>query len=88
MTGSISQSNWQKERLRITRRNKLITALLASIKIVPIYEPGGGCSKTGDLDKPTYTRAVTVEEVEAAATRVEGERNAKRLHPIKEEKAD
>jgi len=42
----------------------------------------------GDLDKPTYTRAVTAEEVEAAAARVQDERNAKRLHPVKDEKTD
>jgi len=54
--------------LRQTRRNKLMTAVLSSLRTVPIYPAGA--------DKPLAIRRVTTEEVDAARELVSADKAA------------
>jgi hypothetical protein len=65
---NISQSNWANEPLRLMRRNKLMTAVLSSLRTVPIYPAGA--------DKPLNIRRPTREEVDAAREAVVADRAA------------
>jgi hypothetical protein len=62
------QSNWANEILRATRRNKLMTAVMSSLRQVPIYPAGA--------DKPLMILHPTKEDVDAARERVSADREA------------
>lgn len=55
------QSNCANGDLTTQRRNKFICALIAALRKVPIYGPGGGNPAIGEEGKPMYTVAVTNE---------------------------
>ncbi|KAE9973225.1 hypothetical protein EG328_004508 [Venturia inaequalis] len=62
------KSNWTNEPLRLMRRNKFMTAILSSIRSVPIYPAGA--------DKPLTIRVTTSQEVDAAREAVAADREA------------
>lgn len=62
------KSNWSNEPLRLMRRNKFMTAILSSMRTVPIYPAGA--------DKPLTVRRSTREEVEAAKEAVIADQEA------------
>ncbi|KAF8427818.1 Mechanosensitive ion channel-domain-containing protein [Tirmania nivea] len=55
----LHKSNWANCDLTTQRRNKFICALVASIRKVPIYGPGGGSPIVGEEAKPMYTVAIS-----------------------------
>jgi hypothetical protein len=67
----LSQSNWANEVLRQTRRNKLMTAVLSTLRTVPIYPAGA--------EKPLSILRPTAEVVEAAREGVAADRDAVRI---------
>ncbi|KIW04597.1 uncharacterized protein PV09_04345 [Verruconis gallopava] len=69
MTIGVShKSNWANEELRLTRRNKLMTAILSCLRCVPIYPVGS--------DKPLAIHRPTKEIVEAAREAVIADQEA------------
>jgi hypothetical protein len=75
------QSNWNIERIRRFRRNKLMTAVISSLKSIPINGPGGGGAALGDLARPAYQVVVSEEVATAAKQKFADEATAKRQHP-------
>ncbi|KAL2358797.1 Mechanosensitive ion channel-domain-containing protein [Cryomyces antarcticus] len=73
------KSNWSNEMLRATRRNKLMCALIASLRAVPIYSPGCGGPLAGEPANPSYSVSISREEAEAARAKFDAEKAAKRL---------
>ncbi|KAK5003751.1 hypothetical protein LTR60_006741, partial [Cryomyces antarcticus] len=73
------KSNWSNEMLRATRRNKLMCALIASLRAVPIYSPGCGGPLAGEPANPGYSVSISREEAEAARAKFDAEKAAKRL---------
>jgi hypothetical protein len=65
------QSNWANEVLRQTRRNKLMTAVMSSVRTVPIYPAGA--------DKPLSILRPTAEVVEAAREGVAADKDAVKI---------
>ncbi|KAF3802776.1 putative MscS family protein [Colletotrichum gloeosporioides] len=62
------KSNWNNEKTRRIRRNKLMTSVVGSLRAVSIHGPGGGSATLGDPARSTY-QVVVSEEVAAAAAR-------------------
>jgi hypothetical protein len=62
------KSNWANEVLRQARRNKLMTAVLSTLRTVPIYPAGA--------DKPLSILRPTAEVVEAAREGVAADKDA------------
>ncbi|KAL1301819.1 hypothetical protein AAFC00_006007 [Neodothiora populina] len=54
------KGNYGNEILRAARRSKFMCALVAALRRVPIYGPGGGGDALGSSDNPTYS--VTVDD--------------------------
>lgn len=75
------KSNWANETVRAARRSKFMCALVLALRKIPIYGPGSGDAALGDVNKPTYSVAVT--DAEAAANRdaFAAKKEAKRLVP-------
>ncbi|TKA61879.1 hypothetical protein B0A49_09512 [Cryomyces minteri] len=73
------KSNWSNEMLRAARRNKLMCALIASLRAVPIYSPGSGGPLAGEPANPGYSVTISREEAEAARAKFDAEKAAKRL---------
>lgn len=55
------RSNWSNEPLRAGRSNRFYCALVAALRRVPIYKPGGPLA-LGEDGKPNYTVMLTGEE--------------------------
>ncbi|KAI9820233.1 MAG: hypothetical protein M1827_005855 [Pycnora praestabilis] len=77
------KSNWANETIRAARRSKFMCALVLALRKVPIYGPGGGDPPLGDMNKPSYSVAVT--DTVAASNRetAAAAKEAKRLIPSK-----
>ncbi|KAJ2899208.1 hypothetical protein MKZ38_003351 [Zalerion maritima] len=56
------KSNWANERLRQKRRNKLIVALISSIRQVPVYGAAGWRPPLGTQFRPAYQVMVTKDQ--------------------------
>ena len=56
------KSNWANERLRRRRRNKLLVALIASIRQVPVFGSAGWRPPLGTQFRPSYQVIVTKEQ--------------------------
>ena len=54
------KSNWSEERLRATRSNKFMCALVAAVRKIPLGKPGG--LKQGDEARPIYHVNIDNEE--------------------------
>jgi hypothetical protein len=68
LVSATHKSNWANEMLRATRRNKLMTAVLSSLRQVPIYPAGA--------EKPLSILHPTKEVVEAARELVSADHDA------------
>jgi small-conductance mechanosensitive channel len=77
------KSNWANETLRASRRSKFMCALVAALRAVPIYPPGGGFDVAGTAANPAF--GVTISEAEAKehAQAAALEREKARLVPLK-----
>ncbi|KAF2835868.1 hypothetical protein M501DRAFT_987818 [Patellaria atrata CBS 101060] len=82
------KSNWANEPLRAARRNKLMTALLAALRAVPIYPPAGGDAALGDYNRPAYSVAVSETEAAEARKKFAADKEAKRLVPTVQGEAE
>jgi small-conductance mechanosensitive channel len=72
------KSNWNNERIRRMRRNKLMTAVISSLRSVGINSPGGGDATLGDEARPTYQVLVSEEAAQEARRRFKDEAKAKK----------
>lgn len=72
------KSNWANESVRAGRRSKFMCALVAALRTVPIYCPGGGGEVLGTAGNPNFSVAISdliaKENIKAAADKKEGKR--------------
>lgn len=73
------KSNWGNESLRALRRGKFMCELLAILRKVPIYAPGGGDVALGDAQRPAYSVSVSDEEARLLRTKFFGEKAKAKL---------
>ncbi|EME88708.1 uncharacterized protein MYCFIDRAFT_213383 [Pseudocercospora fijiensis CIRAD86] len=73
------KSNWANETLRAARRSKFMCALVAALRAVPIYAPGGGGDAAGSAANPNYSVAITDSEAKENAQHTADEREKARL---------
>jgi hypothetical protein len=52
------RGNWANETLTLQRRNRFLCALVAILRNIPIYGPGGGSPAVGEQGKPMYTVSI------------------------------
>lgn len=79
------KSNWSNEALRLSRRARFMTELVAALRRIPIYAPGCGYAGLGDYHAPTYSVTVSHAEAEAAKAAFDEKKKAKRLDIKKEQ---
>jgi small-conductance mechanosensitive channel len=80
------KGNWANETLRAARRSKFMCALVAALKAVPIYGPGGGLDAAGSAANPGYSVTITDSDAKEAAKLAAKEREQARLFPpVKDE---
>ncbi|OTA37684.1 hypothetical protein BTJ68_02510 [Hortaea werneckii EXF-2000] len=77
------KSNWANETVRQARRSKFMCALVAALKIVPIYPPGGGGDAAGSAANPNYGVTITEGEAKEHAEASAKAREDARLVPLK-----
>lgn len=77
------KSNWSNETIRAQRRSKFMCALVAAIRKVPIYGPGGGGAALGSMDAPSYSVAVSTDDAAKFKEAFNDTKEAKRLIPTK-----
>lgn len=77
------KSNWANETIRRARRSKFMCALVAGLKAVPIYPPGGGVDTLGSAALPSYTVAISHSEAKEHADDAAKGREDARLVPSK-----
>ncbi|KAK4620900.1 Mechanosensitive ion channel protein [Fulvia fulva] len=77
------KSNWGNETLRASRRSKFMCALVAALRAVPIYPPGGGIDAQGSAAAPNYSVTISDSEAKENAQHTAQEREEARLIPIK-----
>lgn len=83
------KSNWSNERLRATRSSKFMCALVAAVRKVPIYQPGGSKPFLGDEGRPLYTASIGEATAAAKAAADKKKREEARIDaPEKEATVD
>jgi small-conductance mechanosensitive channel len=75
------KGNWANETLRAARRSKFMCALVAALRAVPIYGPGGGTDAAGSAANPSYSVTTSNAEAKEAAKIAAKEREQARLFP-------
>ena len=75
------KGNWANETLRAARRSKFMCALVAALRAVPIYGPGGGVDAAGSAANPSYSVTTSDAEAKEAAKIAAREREQARLFP-------
>jgi small-conductance mechanosensitive channel len=75
------KGNWANETLRAARRSKFMCALVAALRAVPIYGPGGGLDAAGSAANPSYSVTTSDAEAKEAARIAAKERVQARLFP-------
>jgi len=75
------KGNWANETLRAARRSKFMCALVAALRAVPIYGPGGGADAAGSAANPNYSVTTSDAEAKEAAKLAAREREQARLYP-------
>jgi len=76
------KSNWANEAVRQARRSKFMCAMVAALKAVPIYAPGGPGDAQGSAANPNYGVSITVEEAKKNAEASAKKKEAARLYPL------
>ncbi|TKA23332.1 hypothetical protein B0A50_07540 [Salinomyces thailandicus] len=77
------KSNWANETIRQARRSKFMCALIAALKTVPIYAPGGGGDASGSAANPNYGVTITESQAKEHAEATAKAREQARLVPNK-----
>ncbi|KAF2157298.1 hypothetical protein K461DRAFT_309435 [Myriangium duriaei CBS 260.36] len=75
------KSNWANETVRATRRSKFMCALVAALRRVPIYGPGGGGDALGSAANASYSVAISPEHAQSNKDAADNARNESRLVP-------
>lgn len=75
------KGNWANETLRAARRSKFMCALVAALRAVPIYGPGGGGDAAGSAANPSYSVTTSDAEAKEAARLAAKDREQARLYP-------
>ena len=75
------KSNWANETVRQARRSKFMCALVSSLRVVPIYAPGGGADPQGSAANPSYSVAVDDSLAKASVAAAKKAKEGKRLVP-------
>lgn len=73
------KSNWANETLRAARRSKFMCALVAALRAVPIYAPGGGVDAAGSAANPNYSVTISDSEAKENAQQTAEDREKARL---------
>lgn len=82
------KSNWANETIRAARRSKFMCALVAALRAVPIYAPGGGGEAQGSAANPSYSVSISDAQAKDNAGAAAEAKQAKRLVPKKTDTAD
>lgn len=77
------KSNWSNETLRAARRSKFMCALVAALRAVPIYAPGGDEDAAGSAANPSHNVAITASDAKEAAEAAAMGREKARLFPLR-----
>ncbi|GAM83357.1 hypothetical protein ANO11243_013440 [Dothideomycetidae sp. 11243] len=77
------KSNWANETVRAARRSKFMCALVAALRRIPIYGPGGGTDPLGSAANASYSVAIPLETAAANKSDADTARNEKRLVPVR-----
>ncbi|KAF2225547.1 Mechanosensitive ion channel-domain-containing protein [Elsinoe ampelina] len=75
------KSNWSNETLRATRRSKFMCALIAALRRVPIYGPGGGGDPLGSAANASYSVAISAEHAQSNKEQASKDKNEARMVP-------
>ena len=79
------KSNWSDEKLRAARSSKFMCALVAAVRKVPLYKPGGSVATLGSEARPYFTANITSEEATEKQAAETKKRAAARIDAIKAE---
>ncbi|KAF4553660.1 Mechanosensitive ion channel protein Msy2-like protein [Elsinoe fawcettii] len=82
------KSNWSNETLRAARRSKFMCALVAALRRVPIYGPGGGADPLGSAANASYSVAITSDDAKARKDTATKEKNEARMVPKRDNNDD
>ncbi|PVH83590.1 hypothetical protein DL98DRAFT_615987 [Cadophora sp. DSE1049] len=74
--------NWANEVVRAAQRSKFMYALVAAMRKVPIYAPGGGDAVLGDKANASYSVSISSTEALYHRNNYKTEQDIKRLHPL------
>ena len=75
------KSNWANESVRATRRSKFMCALVAALRRVPIYGPGGGADALGSAANASYSVAISPQTAQINKASADDARDKSRLVP-------
>ncbi|TKX20648.1 putative MscS family protein [Elsinoe australis] len=79
------KSNYSNETLRAARRSKFMCALVAALRRVPIFGPGGGADPLGSAANASYSVAIQPEDAESRKDAAAKAKNEARLVPVRPE---
>ncbi|KAG4433479.1 hypothetical protein IFR05_011044 [Cadophora sp. M221] len=74
--------NWANESVRAAQRSKFMYALVAAMRKVPVYAPGGGDAALGDKANASYSVSISSTEALYHRENYKSEQDSKRLHPL------
>lgn len=77
------KTNWANETLRAARRSKFMCALIAALRAVPVYAPGGDADAAGSAANPNYSVAISDSEARENAEQAAQDREKARMIPTK-----
>ncbi|KAL1955485.1 hypothetical protein VTO42DRAFT_8511 [Malbranchea cinnamomea] len=78
------KSNWSNESIRATRRSKFMCALVAAVRRVPIYGPGGGDAGLGSMSNPSYSVTISDQQAQENRDKFAVDKESKRMVPTSE----
>jgi len=77
------KSNWANETIRAARRSKFMCALVAALRRVPIYGPGGGADALGSATNASYSVSIPSEVAQKNAEEAAKAKEEAKLSTIK-----
>jgi len=77
------KSNWANETIRAARRSKFMCALVAALRRVPIYGPGGGSDALGSAANASYSVSIPSEFAQKKAEEAKKTREDAKLSNVK-----
>ncbi|PNS15896.1 hypothetical protein CAC42_8002 [Sphaceloma murrayae] len=79
------KSNYSNETLRAARRSKFMCALIAALRRIPIWGPGGGYDPLGSAANASYSVAISPEDASSRKDAATKAKNEARLTPKRDD---